>query len=153
SPVDDLGMPKGGILRRIAARIVSCNSAKIRSRFHPFHDVEVEVIRYLRRSEPVILVIRLPGGSQIAIPEWMLIPQVCDRLTDEEEPRISIEGLIDLRRLIDAQCRKKAPKARSCAESPSGGQDAQQRKSRQLATPATLRGRRDLDEASRTGAG
>ena len=101
----------------------------------------------------MILVIKLPGGSQIAIPEWMLIPQVCDRLTDEEEPRISIEALIDLRRLIDAQSRKKAPETRSCAESPSGGQDAQQRKSHQLAAPAALRGRRDLDEASRTGAG
>ena len=130
----------------------SLQSAKICYRFHPFHGVEVEVIRHLRKSESVILVIKLPGGSQVAIPEWMLIPHICDRLTYEEKPRISIEALIDLRRLIDAQCLKKAPKAGSCAESPSGGQNAQQRKSRRLAAPAGIRGRRDLDEVARTSA-
>jgi len=122
---------------------------KICYRFHTFHGVEVEVIRHLRKSESVILVIKLPGGSQVAIPEWMLIPHICDRLTYEEKPRISIEALIDLRRLIDAQCLKKAG---SCAESPSGGQNAQQRKSRRLAAPAGIRGRRDLDEVARTSA-
>jgi len=33
----------------------------------------------------------------------MLLPQVCDRLVIEAEPRISIDALIDLRALIDAQ--------------------------------------------------
>ena len=41
--------------------------------------------------------------AQIAVPEWMLSPQVCDQFTDEAEPRISIDALLDLRRLIDAQ--------------------------------------------------
>ena len=83
----------------------------------------------------------------------MLSSQVCDRLTDEENPRISIDALTGLRRLIDAQCRNSSSDVRSCAESSSGGQDAQQRKSRRVAAPAALRGRTNLDEASRTGAG
>ena len=38
---------------------------------------------------------------QIAVPEWMLNPQVCDRLKTEDKPRISVGALMDLRRLID----------------------------------------------------
>ena len=129
------------------------HSTKICYRFHPFYGVEVEVIRFLRKSESVILIVKLPGGSQIALPEWMMIPQVCDRLTIGEQPRISIDALIDLRRLIDAQCQISAPKAPGHAESPAGGLDEQQQKSSRLATPAALRGRTDLDRASRIGAG
>ena len=129
------------------------SSTKIHYRFHAFYGAEVEVIRHLRRTDSAILIVRLPGGTQIAVPEWMLLPQVCDRLVIEAEPRISIAALIELRALIDAQSLKNTSKEDCCAESPSGGQDAQQRKSHQLAAPAALRGRRDLDEASRTGAG
>jgi hypothetical protein len=34
---------------------------------------------------------------QIAAPEWMFIPQTCDRLRIEDEARISIDALIALR--------------------------------------------------------
>jgi hypothetical protein len=111
------------------------------------------VIRYLRRIGSVILIVRLPEGVQVAVPEWMLIPQVCDRLVIEAEPHITIDALIDVRALIDAQRLKNTSKEDCCAESPSGGQDAQQRKTERVAAQAALRGRRDLGRASRIGAG
>jgi len=90
---------------------------------------------------------------QVAVPDWMLNPQVCDRFTNEAEPRVSIDALFELRRLIDGQRLGKTPKDRGCAESPSGGKNAQQRKSVRVATQAALRGRRDLDRASGIGKG
>jgi hypothetical protein len=126
---------------------------KICYRCHPFYGVEVEVIRHLRKRDSEILIIRLPGGTQVAIPDWMLSPQVCDRFTNEAEPRISVDALFDLRRLIDAHDLRKAPKDHSCAKSPSGGKNAQQRKSVHVATQAALRRRRDLDRASGIGKG
>ena len=79
------------------------HSTKICYRFHPFYGVEVEVIRHLRMIASAILIVRLPGGTQVAVPEWMLLPQVCDQLVMEAEPRIAIDALIDLQTLIDAQ--------------------------------------------------
>jgi hypothetical protein len=127
---------------------------KICYRCHPFYGVEVEVIRHLRKIDSVILIVRLPGGSQIAVPDWMLIPGICDRFTNEAEPRLSIDALFALRRLLDAHCFGKAPKDHSCAESPLGGNNAQQPKSVRVATQAALRRRRrDLDRASGIGKG
>jgi hypothetical protein len=90
---------------------------------------------------------------QVAVPDWMLSPQICDQFTNETDPRVSIDALFDLRRLIDAHHLGKACTDRSCAKSPSGGKDAQQRESVQVATQAALRGRRDLDRASGVGKG
>ena len=106
------------------------------------------MIRVLRKSESVILIVKLPGGAQIAVPEWMLIPQVCDRLTIEDKPRISIDALNDLRRLVNAQSLNNSLEAPGGAEFPAGGQDGQRQKSSRLATSAALRGRTDLDRAS-----
>ena len=89
---------------------------------------------------------------QIAVPEWMLNPQVCDQLKSEDQPRISVDALMDLRRLIDAQSFQNVPKDRCCAESPTGGKDAQQRNADRVATSAALRRRRDLERASRISA-
>ena len=61
------------------------------------------MIRHLRRIGSAILIVRLPGGLQVAVPEWMLNPQACQHLTDQAEPRIAIEALEELRRLIEAQ--------------------------------------------------
>jgi hypothetical protein len=83
----------------------------------------------------------------------MLTPQICDRLNIKDKPQISIDALIGLRRLIDSQCLNKHPEAPGRAESPAGGQDAQQPKSSRLATSAAFRRRTDLDRASRIGAG
>jgi hypothetical protein len=83
----------------------------------------------------------------------MLNSQVCDQFTNEAEPRVSIEALFDLRRLIEAHRLAKTRKDQGCAESPSGGKNAQQRKSVRVAAQAALRGRRDLDGASGIGKG
>jgi hypothetical protein len=127
-------------------------SAKICYRFHPLYGTEVEVIRCLRKSASVILIVKLPSGVQIAVPEWMLIPLACDQLRIEDKPRISIYALIALRRLIDSQRLNNSLKAAGHAESPAGGQGGQQQKSSRLATPAGLRGRTDLDRDSRISA-
>jgi hypothetical protein len=105
------------------------HATKICYRCHPFYGVEVEGIRHLRRIDSVILIVRLPGCTQVAVPDWMLSPQVCDRFTNEAEPRVSIDALFDLRRVIDAHHLGKASRDHGCAESPSGGKNAQQRKS------------------------
>jgi hypothetical protein len=82
----------------------------------------------------------------------MLLPQACDQMVIEAEPRISIDALVDLRALIDAQRLKNTSKEDCCAKSPSGGQDAQQQKPERAAGQATFRGRGDLDRAPRIGA-
>jgi hypothetical protein len=64
-----------------------------------------------------------------------------------------MDALFALRRLIDAHRLGKTPKDHGCAESPSGGKNAQQRKSVRVATQAALRGRRDLDRAFGIGKG
>ena len=83
----------------------------------------------------------------------MLIPHVCGQLTVEDKPRISIDALADLRRLIDLQSLNHTFKAPGRAEFPAGGQDGQRQKSSRVATPAALRGRTDLGRASGIGAG
>ena len=65
---------------------------KICYRFHPLYGAEVEVIRCSRKSASVILIVKVPGGLQIAVPEWMLIPQTCDQLRVEDRPRIRGRG-------------------------------------------------------------
>ena len=128
------------------------HTTKISYRFHPFYGVEVEVVRYLRRTESAVLIVRLPGGAQVALPEWMLNAQACDRLSQEERPRIAIDALLDLHRLIDAQHIENATRDRICAESASGGQDAQQRTDR-AAARAVLRRGRDMERTSGLDAG
>ena len=71
---------------------------KICYRCHSFYGVEVEAIRHLRRTESTILIVKLPGGVQVAVPDWMLNPKVCDQFTNEAEPRVSIDALFGLRR-------------------------------------------------------
>src|SRR5205814_536829 len=96
----------------------------------------------------------LPTGAQIALPEWMLTPELCDRLSYEDTPRVELPALLDLHRLIDAQRVDHASSGQLCGESASGGQDAeQQRKSHRDAAQAALRGRGDLDRASGIDAG
>ena len=82
----------------------------------------------------------------------MLNSQACDRLSQEEKPRIAIDALLELHWLIDAQHIENATQDHICAESPSGGQDAQQRSDR-AAARAALRGGRNLDRTSGIDAG
>ena len=64
-----------------------------------------------------------------------------------------MDALFELRRLIDVHRLGKPPKDDGCAESPSGGKNAQQRKAGRVAAQAAFRGRRDLDRASGIGKG
>lgn len=128
--------------------------AKICYRYHPFYCTEVQVIRYLRRMTSPILVVKLPDGRQLAIPEWMLNPLVCEQLKQEVEPRIAIAALQQLRQLIDIQPLLTSLVApRDHAESPAGGLHAQKQK-RGVAPPTEtpLRDRRSLQRTSRTDA-
>ena len=113
----------------------------------------VEVIRHLRRIGSAILIVRLPDGLQLAVPEWMLSPQACQHLTDQAEPRIAIEALEELRRLIDAQTLVFDRDAGSGAESSAGGNHAQQRGTGLSPAGASVRRRRDVERTPRAGTG
>ena len=128
--------------------------AKICYRYHPCHGVEVERIRYLRRGGGTpIVIVRLPDSLQLAIPEWMLIPEICERLRTEARPRVSLDALAELRILIDTQLSMVAGDRRGCAESSAGGKDAQPREAGRAAAQASLRRRRALDTIPGGGAG
>jgi hypothetical protein len=111
------------------------------------------MIRHLRRISSAILIVRLPDGSQLAVPEWMLNPLSCERLIDEAEPRVAISALVELRQLIDSQPLIPTRDFRSCAQYPTGGQHAQQRESERLAAETSLRGRGGLGHSSGGGPG
>jgi hypothetical protein len=111
------------------------------------------MIRYLRRVGCAILIVRLPDGSQLAVPQWMLNPLSCERLSDEAEPRVAIGALVELRQLIDSQSLTSTREFRSCAESSTGGQHVQQRESERLAAEPSLRGRGALGRSSGGGEG
>ena len=72
-------------------------------RHHPFHGEPVEIVRRLRRYTADCVVIRLADDVQVAVPTWMLDPLVCQQLTDEARPRISVSALRDLRGWLDGQ--------------------------------------------------
>ena len=97
----------------------------------------------MRRIGSAILIVRFPDGLQLAVPEWMLSPQVCQRLTDQLEPRIAIEALEELRRLIDAQTLVFGRDAGSGAESSAGGNHAQRRETGHSPADASVRRQRD----------
>ncbi len=114
-------------------------SAKICYRYHPRYRAEVELVRYLRRGSAAIVVVRLPDGPEVAIPEWMLDSEACERLTIETKPRISLGSLLDLRLLIDTQPSLTADPTWDRAESERGGQDAKPREARDLAAQPSIR--------------
>ena len=111
------------------------------------------MVRHLRRIGSAILIVRLPDGLQLAVPEWMLSQQVCQHLTDQLEPRIAIDALEELRRLVDSQTLALKRDAAGRAESSAGGNHAQRRKGKRRAVATPVRGLRDLEHASRAGAG
>jgi hypothetical protein len=77
--------------------------AIIHYRHHPFHGEHVEIVRRLRRYTADCVVITLADDVQVAVPTWMLDPLVCQQLTDEEHPRLSVAALSELRALLDSQ--------------------------------------------------
>jgi hypothetical protein len=98
-------------------------------------------------------VVKLPDGLQLAVPEWMLSPLVCEQLKEEVEPRIAIASLRELRQLIDIQpLFASMRKTRRSAESPSGGPRAQQSECGLSPEKTSLRDRSSLGGAFRAGA-
>jgi hypothetical protein len=93
------------------------------------------------------LIVRLPDGSQLAIPEWMLKPETCEDLKLEAKPRISVSSLLNVRKLIGGD------EAHGCAESASGGQDAQQGESDHTTAQASFGKRRALGQTARVRSG
>jgi hypothetical protein len=122
-------------------------SAKICYRYHPRYGVAVQLVRYLRRGIAAVVIVRLADNSQFAIPEWMLKPEACEDLKLEAKPRISVSSLLNVRKLIVGDA------AHGCAESASGGRDAQQGESDDTAARDSLRRRRTLGQTARVGAG
>jgi hypothetical protein len=125
-------------------------SAKVCYRHHPLFGVEVEVIRYLRQNSAArVVIVRCPGHLQLAVPEWMLNPLVCERLTDEQQPRIAIEALWDLRQLLNEQMTISPTQVSSCAESSTGGKNAQRRLPNTATESSVRKEPSDLDRDSR----
>ena len=77
----------------------------------------------------------------------MLKPEDCEDLKLEAKPRISVSSLLNVRKLIVDDA------AHGCAESASGGRDAQKGESDDTAARDSLRRRRTLDQTARVGAG
>lgn len=110
-------------------------------------------MRFLRRTSPAVLVVKLPDGLQLAVPEWMLSPLACEQLKEEKEPRIATAALQELRGLIDVQpLFASLRKSRCSAESPPGGPHAQQSECGLSPEKTPLRDRSSLRDASRAGA-
>jgi len=95
--------------------------AIIQYRHHPFHGEHVEIVRRLRRYTADCVVIKLADDVQVAVPTWMLDPLVCQQLTDEEHPRLSVAALSELRALLDSQ---PVMVATTTAADPEGSQQA-----------------------------
>lgn len=97
--------------------------------------------------------VKLPAGPQLAVPEWMLSPLVCEQLKEEAEPRIAIAALQELRQLIDIQpLFTSVGEFLDRAKSPAGGSHAQPQECGLSPAETPLRDRRGLERASRTGA-
>jgi hypothetical protein len=83
----------------------------------------------------------------------MLNPLLCEQLKEEARPRIAIEALLELRQILDLQPGLISfHQNRCCAESSSGGHDAQQPEFGLSPAETPLRERGGLGGASRGGA-
>jgi hypothetical protein len=78
-------------------------SAKIYYRFHPDFGKEVTIIRRFHILAGNNIQIRLPDGTQLALPDWMLDEQACQDVRESDGPCIAIPALTHLRRLLTAQ--------------------------------------------------
>src|SRR5712691_7858666 len=78
-------------------------SARIYYRFHPDFGKEVTIIRRFRIMAGNNVQIRLPDGTQLALPEWMLDEQACHDVRESDRPNIAVSALTHLRRLLNAQ--------------------------------------------------
>ena len=115
--------------------------AIIHYRHHPFHEEHVEIVRRLRRYTADCVVIKLTDDVQVAVPTWMLDPLVCQQLTDEERPRLSVAALSELRALLDSQSVVVTTTTMTShgGSQHAGGDDAQPHRASTAATNADVR--------------
>ena len=127
-------------------------SAIIHYRHHPFHGEPVTIVRRLRRYVTDCVVITLADDVQVAVPTWMLDPLICQQLTDEEHPRLSVEALSDLRALLDSQRVVVTPTAINAeASQQAGGDDARPDRASTGTTDAEVRSTRPVADAPGAG--
>jgi hypothetical protein len=69
---------------------------------HPWHGQEVQIVRTIRHGTDPSVIVRVGDGVEIAVPCWMLDPQVCARLKEATSPRVSIQALVALADLINS---------------------------------------------------
>ena len=100
---------------------------QIHYRHHPFCGCEVEVVRTLHRSGAEVVMVKVPGGVERAIPSWMLDPIQCRELPQEAHPRVSLAALLELLGLIQSQ-----PLPGACGAAQTEGTNATQTKERLL---------------------
>jgi hypothetical protein len=91
-------------------------------RFHPFYNSSGRILRRSRCRGGEQFIIQLDDGTALAVPAWMLDPVFCERLVVEPRPRLGLEALRELRRLIEAHPVSRAVKGGSTddSSSPSG---------------------------------
>jgi hypothetical protein len=77
----------------------------------------------------------------------MLDEEMCERLPQEAKPRIALNALAELRRLINSQSHSRLD-VDDCAQSATGGKGAQRPDSGGATAGAALRRRRNLDAAA-----
>ncbi|MEW6748041.1 MAG: DUF5372 family protein, partial [Planctomycetota bacterium] len=99
--------------------------AKVYYHLHPLHGQEVRVFRRHPTTEGGDVVVILADRSQCTLPRWMLDPVICSGLVEAAAPRLSVQALLALRVLLDAQSTLRGEAASSRAEdSPHGGDHA-----------------------------
>jgi hypothetical protein len=99
------------------------------------------------------VVITLGDDVQVAVPSWMLDPVVCQQLTDEEHPRLSVAALRDLRALLDNQpvVVTTTTAINSAGSQQAGGEDARPDRVSTGTTDADVRPTRTLADTPGTG--
>jgi hypothetical protein len=77
--------------------------ARVAYRFHPLFGQEVYVVRRVKSREEPSVIVQGERDLRLMVPCWMLSEGCCEEMAVEEEPRIAVEALAELRALIDAQ--------------------------------------------------
>jgi hypothetical protein len=91
-------------------------------RYHPFYNSSGRILRRSRYRGGEQFVIELDDRTAIAVPAGMLDPVFCERLVVEPRPRLGLEALRELRRLVESHSVSRAAKVGSTddSSSPSG---------------------------------
>lgn len=70
-------------------------------RHHPFYNCSGRIVRRFRCRGGEQFIVQLEDGTSLAVPAWMLDLVSCARLVLEPRPRLALESLREVRRLIE----------------------------------------------------